>query len=100
MSIIFSISFCNVAFAYSLSILIRARLFSRLSPIVLLRYVFKRGRALKDLSAEQEVAGIVAKIENTLQVYTAREALHLRHFHTFSSQLQRHFLSGHKRDWH
>ena len=44
---------------------IRAMLFNRFWPIVLRRYVFKRRRALKDLSAEQDVARIAARIENT-----------------------------------
>ena len=46
--------------------LITAILLSRSRPIVDLKNVLMRQRALKDLSAEHEVAGIVARMEATL----------------------------------
>ena len=45
--------------------LITAILLSRSCPIVDLKNVLMRRRALKDLSAEREVAGIVARMEVT-----------------------------------
>ena len=57
---------CIVLFAYFLSMLITAILLSRSCPIVDLKNVLMRRRALKDLSAEHEVAGIVARMEVTL----------------------------------
>ena len=66
MSIILCMSFCIVLFAYFLSMLITAILLSRSCPIVNLKNVLVRWRALKDLSAEHEVAGIVARMEVTL----------------------------------
>ena len=66
MSIILCMSFCIVLFAYFLSMLITAILLSRSCPIVDLKNVLMRRRALKDLSAEHEVAGIVARMEVTL----------------------------------
>ena len=56
MSIILCMSFCIVLFAYFLSMLITAILLSRSCPIVDLKNVLMRRRALKDLSAEHEVA--------------------------------------------
>ena len=46
--------------------LIMGILLSRSCPIVDLKNVLMRRRALKDLSAEHEVAGIVARMEATL----------------------------------
>ena len=46
--------------------LITAILLSLSCPIVDLKNVLMRRRALKDLSAEHEVAGIVARMEATL----------------------------------
>ena len=46
--------------------LITAILLSRSCPIVDLKNVLMRRRALKDLSAEHEVAGILARMEVTL----------------------------------
>ena len=66
MSIILCMSFCIVLFAYCLSMLITAILLSRSCPIVDLKNVLMRRRALKDLSAEHEVAGILARMEVTL----------------------------------
>ena len=66
MSRILWMSFCIVLFAYFLSTLITAKLLSLSCPIVDLKNVLMRRRALKDLSAEHEVAGIVARIEATL----------------------------------
>ena len=65
-SIILCTSSCIVLFAYFLSMLITAILLSRYCPIVDLKNVLMRRRALKDLSAEHEVAGIVARMEATL----------------------------------
>ena len=56
MSIILCMSFCIVLFAYFLSMLITAILLSRSCPIVDLKNVLMRRRALKDLWAEHEVA--------------------------------------------
>ena len=56
-------TFCIVLFTYFLSMLIRAILLSRSCPIVDLKNVLMRRRALKDLSAEHEVAGIVGRME-------------------------------------
>ena len=67
MSIILCMSSCIVLFAYSLLMLITAILLSRSCPIVDLTNVLMRRRALKDLSAEHEVAGIAARMEATLQ---------------------------------
>ena len=66
MSITLCKSSCIVLFAYFLSMLITAILLSRSCPIVDLKNVLMRRRALKDLSAEHEVAGIVARMEATL----------------------------------
>ena len=66
MSIILCMSFCIVLFAYFLSMLITAKLLSLSCPIVNLKNVLMRRRALKDLSAEHEVVGIVARMEETL----------------------------------
>ena len=66
MSIILCMSFCIVLFAYFFSVLITAILLSRFCPIVDLKNELMRRRALKDLSAEHEVAGIVARMEATL----------------------------------
>ena len=66
MSIILCMSFCIVLFAYFLSMLITVILLSRFCPILDLKNVLIRRRALKDLSAEHEVAVIVARIEVTL----------------------------------
>ena len=65
MSIILCMSFCIVLFAYFLSMFITAILLSLSCPIVDLKNVLMRRRALKDLSAEHEVAGIVARMEAT-----------------------------------
>ena len=59
-------SFWIVLFAYFLSMLITAMLLSRSCPIVDLKNVLMRRRALKAFSAEHEVAGIVARMEVTL----------------------------------
>ena len=66
MSIILYMSFCIVLFAYFLLMLIKAILLSLSFPIVDLKNVLMRRRALKDLSAEHEVAGIAARMEATL----------------------------------
>ena len=66
MSIILCMSFYIVLFAYFLSMLITAMLLSLSCLIVDLKNVLMRRRALKDLSAEHEVAGIVAMMEATL----------------------------------
>ena len=66
MSIILCMSFCIVLFAYFLSMLITAILLSLSCPIVDLKNVLMRRRALKDRSAEHEVAGIVARMEATV----------------------------------
>ena len=66
MSIILCMSFCIVLFAYFLSMLLTAILLSRSCPIVDLKNVLMRRRALKALSAEHEVVGIVARMEATL----------------------------------
>ena len=52
--------------------LITAILLSRSCPIVDLKNVLMRRRALKDLSAEHEVAGIVARMEVTLLLRSDR----------------------------
>ena len=65
MSIIICISSYIVLSAYFLSMLITAILLSRFCPIVDLKNVLMRGKALKDLSAEHDVAGIVARMEAT-----------------------------------
>ena len=56
--------------------LITAMLLSRSCPIVDLRNVLMRRRALKDLSAEHEVAGIVGRMEATLYVYIGQAKCH------------------------
>ena len=56
MSVILCMLFCIVLFAYFLSMLITAILLSRSCSIVDLKNVLMRRRALKDLSAEHEVA--------------------------------------------
>ena len=59
-------SSCIVLFAYSLLMLITAILLSRSRPIVDLKNVLMRRRALRHLSAEREVAEIVVRMEATL----------------------------------
>ena len=66
MSIILYMSFCIVLFAYFLLMLITAILLSLSCPIVDLKNVLMQRRALKDLSAEHEVAEIAARMEATL----------------------------------
>ena len=66
MSIILWMSFCIALFAYFLSMLITAILLSLSCPIVDLKNVLMRRRALKDLWPEHEVAGIVVRMEATL----------------------------------
>ena len=56
MSIILCMSFCIVLFAYFFSMFITAILLSRSCPIMDLKNVLMRQRALKDLSAKHEVA--------------------------------------------
>ena len=49
------------------SILMIARLFRLLCPIVLRRYVFSLRSPLKERSAEHDVAGITARIDTTFE---------------------------------
>ena len=73
-------SFCIVLFAYFLSMLITAILLSLSCPIVDLKNVLMRRRALKDLSAEHEIAGILARMEATFyrcMVFTITAAFFL-----------------------
>ena len=92
MSIILCMSFCIVLFAYFLSMLIKAILLSRSCPIVDLKDVLMRRRALKDLSAEHEVAGIVARMEITL--YIEQVKCNGDHFDAWSLQSRLRFFSG------
>ena len=62
MSIIWSTSVTTDILEYFRSVFRIAKLFRRVWPIVLRKYVFMRLSALKERSAEQDVAGIVAKI--------------------------------------
>ena len=61
--------------------LITATLLSRSCPIVDLKNVLMRRRALRDLSAEHEVAGIVARMEVT---YIEQVKCHGDHFDAWS----------------
>ena len=73
--------------------LITAILLSRSCPVLHLKNVLMRRRALKDLSAEHEVAGIVARMEATL--YKTGK-MSWRHFDTWSltisKEIYREFL--------
>lgn len=65
MSIMLYMSLSTVLFVYARSMQRSASPLRRSWPMVDRRYVFTRRKPLKYLYAEQEVAGIVAKIENT-----------------------------------
>ena len=91
MSIILCTSSCIVLFAYFLSMLITAILLSRSCPIVDLKNVLMRRRALKDLSAEHEVAGIVVRMEATL--YRTGKC-HGDHFDAWPLPSRLRFVSG------